>query len=370
MAIYEDEWKGSKMVKVQVVFLYSPTDFEAWHVALRRFVKAYGMGDALLYSVPENQVGAMEKRVKTTAAKAEEAIKVKREAQEKSATLGTPVAPDVSIMTIDLTQAAPLVGEPRSEEQHLIMKCMGITAAVDEFFSATIIFENFRTRKKESEKENFYRQEIWQWMESSLTKGPYKYVVRTIQPVFDIHALYAAVINLANKPTWISHALEFKKIFTICMHGNDIFQYHAELIQQVRLVKSQGIALGIETPFPMWMEQSMLLLAAHESPHYRKIAQDFVMDDKCVTIDALVRELQKHQLITTQLNQSGRGGGDRNAHMNVRLVCTWHLQLTQNIAMLSNVGPAHDRIAPFCMKKTQINQVPPPHHPVDALKHV
>ena len=94
----------TKMLKVPVVYLNGPGDFETWHVALRRLVKGYGMGDALLYTIPENQAAAMEARIKETAAKSEKALIIKKEMESK----GEPVAPDHSYMNIDLTQEAPL----------------------------------------------------------------------------------------------------------------------------------------------------------------------------------------------------------------------------------------------------------------------
>ena len=201
-------------LKVPVVYLNVQLDFEAWHVALRRLVKGRMMGDALLYSVPENQMQAMTKRMKETAVQVQKIAAVKREQEEKSA-LGHAVAPDVEYMKIDLTVAAPLVAEPRPEKEALIMKSMGVTPATEEFFSSTVCFVNFRTEKKETEKENFFRVEIWQWIETSLSKGVFKWVARTIQPVYDIHAIYTRVVSLANKATWISHCLEFQKIFTM-----------------------------------------------------------------------------------------------------------------------------------------------------------
>ena len=143
---------------------------------------------------------------------------------------------------------------------------------------------------------------LWLWAHS---------VTRTISPTYDIHALYAKVSSLANKATWISHALEFKKIFTMPSSG-DIFQYHAELIEQIKLVKSQGESLGLTASVPPWMEQCLLLIAAWQLPQYRKIALDFTMDDKSISIESLVKELEKQRLLTTHLNQSGSGGkGER-----------------------------------------------------------
>ena len=86
---------------------------------------------------------------------------------------------------------------------------------MDTFFSSMITFVNVRTEKDDTERETFFRQEIWIWIESSLARGNYKWVVRNVSPTYDIHALYTKVCSLANKATFISHALEVKKIFTI-----------------------------------------------------------------------------------------------------------------------------------------------------------
>ena len=122
-----------------------------------------------------------------------------------------------------------------------------------------ITFVNVRTEKDDTERETFFRQEIWIWIESSLARGNYKWVVRNVSPTYDIHALYTKVCSLANKATFISHALEVKQIFTI-NPGNDIFLYHAELLEQMRLVKSQGESLGLSASIPPWLEQSLLLI--------------------------------------------------------------------------------------------------------------
>jgi hypothetical protein len=129
-------------------------------------------------------------------------------------------------------------------EMKALMQSMGVSSTIDEFFSSTTKFVSVMDGKRETDKEVYFRQEIWQWMENSLSKGSYKWVVRTINPTYDIHSLYTKIVSLANKATWISHALEFRKIFTI-PSTSDIFQYHADLIQQMKVVRSQrkfGIA--------------------------------------------------------------------------------------------------------------------------------
>lgn len=160
------------------------------------------------------------------------------------------------------------------------MQSLGVSKTQNDFFSSTIQFVNFRTGEKETDKAAFFRHEVWSWMEQSLAKGIYKWVSRTIEPVFDIRRLYKNVCSLANKATWISHALEFKKIFTISPAKTDIFQYHAELVEQIKLVRMQGETLGLVAEVLPWMEQSLMLIAAWQDPKYQKIALDFSLEAK------------------------------------------------------------------------------------------
>src|SRR6185437_6378473 len=109
-----------------------------------------------------------------------------------------------------------------------------------------------------------------------------------------------------------------KKIFTITSNGKDIFQYHSELQQQIKLVRMQGETLGLEAVIMPWIERYLLLIAAWQNPHYRKIALDFTLDGKTVSVEALVTELQKQQLLTAHnLNQTQTGrdaSAQRNSH--------------------------------------------------------
>ena len=194
-------------------------------------------------------------------------------------------------------------GDSDPEDNASLLAAMGITKSMGEFFSATTTFVNVRTGNAESDKQAFYRQEIWLWMESSLEKGSFKWVTRSIVPPYDIHALYTKISSLANRATWISYALEFRKIF-LMTPGNDIFQYHAEVNQQIKLVRAQGDELGLQTMITPAMEQCLLLIAAWQLPQYRKIALEFTMDDKSVTVVTLVKELERQRLLTAHLNQS------------------------------------------------------------------
>jgi hypothetical protein len=312
----DSDWKlKMSLGKVAVVHLNSPTEFTAWHLALRRVVAGYNMVPNLMYSVPENKYTSLKDVLKAKG-------KVKKEPTAETKDLD-PLRPEESAMksvAVDLT-GEDLAVEPVSQELRTLMESLGVSPNMDEFFSSTTRFVIATSGKAETDKEVYFRQEIWTWMDSSLSHGTYKWVARTIKPVYDIHALYTKVVSLANKATCISHALEFKKIFTMPV-SSDIFQYHADLIQQMKVVGQQGASLGIDAVIPSWMEQSMLLIAAWQHPHYRKIALEFTMKDTKVSIETLVKELQKQQLLTSHLNQAGgkadRGGRNRDSDAQVR----------------------------------------------------
>ena len=61
----DEDWKTKLLqTKVAVVYLSSAADFPAWHLALRRLVQGFGMGVALMYTVPKSQADAAEERMK------------------------------------------------------------------------------------------------------------------------------------------------------------------------------------------------------------------------------------------------------------------------------------------------------------------
>ncbi len=304
------DWKLKQaMGKVPVHYLNTPIDFPAWHVALRRLVVGYNMTSALMYTIPSDQQDMMKERTErsTTIVKQQEAAKAKPVKSEFEEDVKV-AAPEV----IDLSVEVPFKPVPKTEKEQIIMKSMNITNSVDAFFSATTTFTNIKTGTPDTDKESYFRQEIWIWMEQSLSKGQFKWVVKTIGVTFDIHALHVKIMSLTNKASWISHAIEYRKIFTMSPPKNgDIFQYQAELQDQIKLVKAQGETLGLDSTLTPWVEQGLLLVAAWENPAYRKMALEFTMDDKAISANALVKELQKQQMLTAHLNQSNRGGGDR-----------------------------------------------------------
>ena len=84
----DEDWKTKLLqTKVAVVYLNSAADFPAWHLALRRLVQGFGMGEALMYTVPKSQAEAAEKRMKITSEKIKEEksdAPKKEKAKEKS----------------------------------------------------------------------------------------------------------------------------------------------------------------------------------------------------------------------------------------------------------------------------------------------
>ena len=63
--------KKLTMLKVPVVPLNNPVDYGAWHLAFRRLVKGYNMGDALMFTLPKDRVKAFRMRAATTRIKLE-----------------------------------------------------------------------------------------------------------------------------------------------------------------------------------------------------------------------------------------------------------------------------------------------------------
>ena len=198
--------------KVQVVYLNSVTDFPTWHLALRRLVKGYNMGDALLVSIPSSQVRAYEQKqginiFNITSAKqpvsssSSSSEKPKQEEEEEAEEIEEENAPKkkskkkgkkLSSMSKDSPESkakeqareeAPppltLRGEDEDAQVKAMLKSFGVTESLNEFFSATTTFVNCRTRLAETDRDNYFRQDIWTWIEASLSRGQYKWLVRS-----------------------------------------------------------------------------------------------------------------------------------------------------------------------------------------------
>ena len=85
----------------------------------------------------------------------------------------------------------------------------------------------------------------------------------------------------------------------------------------------------------------LLLIAAWQTPQYHKIALEFTMDEKAITVETLVSELEKQRLLTAHLNQAGTGP----ARSSAKLMCDYRPlpPMSKNSAMLSRKGNAIER---------------------------
>ena len=297
-----------KLDKVPVVYLNGASDFTKWHLALRRVAVGLDMQDALLYTVPHDKLASYKKR-------AEEVAKIKKE--EKQDIDKNPENVQKTSRSYSASMKSLEGGELTAEVVHLY-DSLGVTQEMASFFAATTKFVDVRTEREEAERSTVYRQELWTWMETSLEKGTFKWLSKSIKPVYDVHALYTKVCSLANRATWISHALEFKKIFTITP-GDDIFAYHAQVTEQINLVRSQGSSLGLASTIPPWMEQALLLIAAWQNPQYHRIALEYTLEGGTVSVETLVRELNEVKLLTSHLNQSGVRRSGRREEVSAKM---------------------------------------------------
>jgi hypothetical protein len=214
-----------------------------------------------------------------------------------------------SVVELDVADAevkASLAARAAATRMHVevdddLMRMLGVTRAQDEFFASSTVFYNTRLRRDELEPDGVYRSEIWNWMEASTAKGQYRAIAKNIAPVYDIKKLYARIVEAANKASIISCIMEYKKVFTMTMR-EDIFQFHEELLQQMRVVEAQVEALGIRMDFPDGLEQNLLLIAAWQDARYRGIAEEIARKQRVFSLDELMRELQRQQLLTRHLN--------------------------------------------------------------------
>ena len=89
-----------------------------------------------------------------------------------------------------------------------LMRFLGVSREHDEVFSSATIFYHTRRHVEEKEPDTFFRTEIWNWMELSLSKGQYRSIAKNIQPVYDIHKLHSRVEELVNMASPISCIME------------------------------------------------------------------------------------------------------------------------------------------------------------------
>ena len=118
----ESDWKFKIAIgKTPVVPLAQASDFPQWHVALHRLVTGCNMADALLYSVPENQLGKVKERVQFYA---DQFQKVKQEKESDSSSSsssssasslsakGSSLSSSPSTLFVDLTDEKELAPHP------------------------------------------------------------------------------------------------------------------------------------------------------------------------------------------------------------------------------------------------------------------
>ena len=337
--------------KIPVVQLNDPNDFQRWHLALRKIVSAFSMGDALLYSIPKSELGkylADEAKARLVAGPSPSSSstispsstpQTSTSTASATATTTTPAAkkkekgkgktsdgkdvdkpadsPRVSISDVDAADAEAkahiaemAAATARQSVDTDLMRLLGVTREQDEFFSSSTIFYNTRLHCDEKETDAFFRTEIWNWMEASLTKGQYRSIAKNITPVYDIRKLYNRAVEVANTATAISCIREYKKIFTMTMK-EDIFQYHEELLQQIRVVRGQLEKVRLKLTIPEELVQNLLLDAAWQDPRYREIADEISRKQRDFTLDELLRDLQRQSMLVRHLN----GGNDPHPRM-------------------------------------------------------
>ena len=192
---------------------------------------------------------------------------------------------------------------PTTAHERQMMTALGVSRTQDEFFASSVTFYKCRTSLPETKMETYYRHEIWNWMQKTLAKGEFAWIASTIVPVFDIRRYYLQICEAANKPTAISHAMEFKKCFELQPDGN-IFQYHANLIEHIRMLAAQGEEIGIDAHFPKWMQQALLLIAAYKLPQYRDMVVKYTVKGRVVGTSALLHELAKYRAVRGHFKQT------------------------------------------------------------------
>ena len=179
--------------KTPVYYLNHPTDYMQWEISLRRLVTSYNMADSLLFTMPRDE--ALQFRAKANEGKpptkpeGEDKPKDKKGKAKESEGKDSP-------------QFLPRTGSVDPK----LLELLGVSKAQDEFFSSTTVFVNALTNTEEKDAESLLRVEMWNWMELSVSKGPYRMIARDILPVFDIRKFYKKIGELANQASAISHA--------------------------------------------------------------------------------------------------------------------------------------------------------------------
>ena len=216
-----DAWRLKEATsRTPVHFLNTHLDFTEWHKVFRKMVVSYNMVEALMYTIPAGQEESMKSRMAKVKGSG-----IKKEREYDPFVVDPESKAMVPPSVVDLTAEAPLKSRPKSDEDLVVMKSMGITKSLDAYFSSTTSFINIRTGTPDTDREAYFRQEIWLWMDKSLSKGNYDWLPGHVGTMFDIHELHRLIMDSCSKITWISFAIEYKKIFMIKPKvGGDIFR--------------------------------------------------------------------------------------------------------------------------------------------------
>jgi hypothetical protein len=137
MSSEDSDWKFKMALgKIPVVYLNNPLDFQTWHLSLRRLVSTYNMVPSLMFSVPENKLDSLRKRVEEVVKKEGEKEKREQEREQKtketsgprsvspSRSPGTSSSSTASSIAIDLTGEI-LAAAPLNAEMKNLMASMG-----------------------------------------------------------------------------------------------------------------------------------------------------------------------------------------------------------------------------------------------------
>ena len=179
-----------------------------------------------------------------------------------------------------------------------------VTREQDEFFASSVEFYCYKTGKKETALQSYYRHEIWGWMEKSLSKGDFAWIAPTIVPVYDIRKYYHEIMHTANKPTVVSHALAFMRCFELKPVEGDMLKFYGKLIKQLTMLRTQGAEIGVHAHVPKWMLQALLLIAAYKLPQYRTMAVKYTVKHRQIDIRALLDEFNQYKLVGGHLKQA------------------------------------------------------------------
>lgn len=220
-------------------------------------------------SKKEKEKAAKEARAAAEAAAATVEPTVTATTTTTTTTATTNVAPVVRkvskpLITIDIDDDMP---RPSPDPDEIRLRQMlGITDEVESYFASTVKFVNMRTGEEEQEHEAYYRHEIWKWMITSLSKGEFRAIGKSVEPAYDIRRYHRRILEAANKSTILTYVTEYRKMFELPPKGTDIFQYQLDLQEQIARVRS------IAKEIPESLEKCMLLFVASSMAAHKETA--------------------------------------------------------------------------------------------------